>query len=103
MSVFGDPGVCAVLQEVNSGQPVDFREEVCPKDDVKYKVDRFSSGGSAVMSEGPGCFLCVRFREIEPFMHAGPLSGMQADASFRVKALDCVCGARAKAALSIKY
>ena len=54
------------------------------------------------MSEGPGRLLCVGFREVEPFVNAGPLSGVQADARFSIKALDRVCGTRAKTALSVK-
>lgn len=54
------------------------------------------------MSEGPGRLLCVGFREVEPFVNAGPLSGVQPDARFSIKALDCVCGTRAKTALSVK-
>lgn len=54
------------------------------------------------MSEGPGRLLCVGFREVEPFVNAGPLSGVQPDARFSIKALDCVCGTRAITALSVK-
>lgn len=54
------------------------------------------------MSEGPGCFLCVGFCEVEPFEYAGPLSGVQSDARFSIKALDCIGGARAETALTVK-
>ena len=54
------------------------------------------------MSEGPGSLLCVSFRETEPFVNAGPLSRVQADARSSIETLDCVCGTRAKTALSVK-
>lgn len=54
------------------------------------------------MSEGPSSLLCVSFSETEPFVNAGPLSGMQSDTRFSIKALDCVGGTRAKTALTVK-
>ena len=53
------------------------------------------------MSEGPSSLLCVSIREVEPFVNAGPLSGVQSDTRFSIKVLDCVGGARAKTALSV--
>lgn len=54
------------------------------------------------MCEGPSGLLCVSFRETEPFVNAGPLSRVQADARSSIETLDCVCGTRAKTALSVK-
>lgn len=54
------------------------------------------------MSEGPSSLLCVSFSETEPFVNAGPLSGVQSETRFSIKALDCVGGTRAETALTVK-
>lgn len=97
-----NPGVRAVLQGTNSRESVELCEQPSSKGHVEDQVNGFGSGGAAVVCEGPCCLLCISFRETEPFVNAGPLSGVQSDACFSIKAFDCVCGTCAKAALSVK-
>lgn len=101
--MLGDPGVCEVLQVANPRESVELCEQSSSKGHVKDQVDGFGSGGAAVVREGPCCFLCISFRETEPFVNAGPLSRVQADARFSVETLDCICSTRTKPALSVKH